>query len=117
MFKLKVNDTFDWTVKFDWPVNGKHQTQTFEATFRRLERDQMKLLQPVEGESTDEANARLTEFLREAIVSVSLEVLDASNNPIEDMRARIELIIKDQVLGGAMLTAFVEGISGRIRKN
>lgn len=109
MFKLSAEPTFRHKVRARVPVNGGHQDETFEVTYRALTIEQMSKYDLTEASD-------VSEFLRAAIAELH-DIADAQGNPLEYSDE-----VRDQVLNlpwarAAIVAGYFEGVAGARKGN
>jgi len=113
MFVLKQSDSYDWTVKVDFPVSGdKYQTQSFKAEFNRLSQTRIEELQ----KQVEEEQISGKDFVKEIVIGWK-EVNDENGQPIEFSPAALEKLCDIPIVARAIVKAFFASINGAKTKN
>lgn len=111
-FKLSLKPSYAWPVSFTAPDDGEHVTQEFTAEFKRYNQQQIDELfaKSRAGELKDDA------LVREVLLGWAGVLDDEGHELAWSIKKRDELLAIAHVRV-AIVTAFIESLSGGARKN
>ncbi len=101
MFKITTEPKFTHTVTVCVPTDGGHVEQSFKATFRVLDAEQLSTDSTVEGQIED---------LRRVLVSMN-DLVGEDNQPVSYSDALREQLIRLPYVRIALINAYVRGVT------
>lgn len=111
-FVLKQSDTYTWPVTFEIPVDGQHETQSFDAVFKRMSQSWIREV----AKKIDEGKISDIEVAKQVVAGWS-GVNDAQGKEIPFSIKGLETMLDIPSVAGAVVLAYFNSISGAKEKN
>ena len=111
-FVLKQSDTYSWPVTFEIPVDGRHESQSFDAVFKRMSQTWIRDI----AKKIDEGKTSDTEVAKQAMAGWS-GVNDAQGKEIPFSIKALETMLDIPSVAGAVVLAYFSSITGAKEKN
>jgi len=109
MFKLTSEPTFKHKVRARVPVNGGHQDETFEVSYRVLTIEQIREYDLSDPDGT-------TGFLK-AVIRELHDIADAHGQPVEYSDDVRDAVLNLPYARSAIVNGYFEGIAGARKGN
>lgn len=101
MFKVTTEPKFTHAVTACVPTDGGHEEQSFKATFRVLDADQLSDSNDVAGQIED---------LKRVLVSMS-ELIDENGQPLSYSDSLRDQLIRQPYVRIALINTYVRGVT------
>lgn len=111
MFKLATEPTFRHKLRARVPVNGGHQEESFEVTYRVLTVEQIAEFDLVNADAE-----RTGDFLRRVIVELH-DISDAQGNPVEYSDEVRDAVLNLPYARSAIVQGYFDGVAGARKGN